>query len=129
MFYIFSAVLNDGMNIIVENFSAMHELDYNAVLAVTTPAAFFGIYHMNLIQTVYAGILGAVFAYFLEITGNIWASALLHMAANIWSLIFTEAAPWLLERNLSWILLIYVTLLCIMIAGTVYFQRKHEMRT
>ena len=97
--------------------------------AILISAAFFGIYHMNLIQTVYAGILGAVFAYFLEITGSIWASALLHMAANIWSLIFTEAAPWLLERNLSWILLIYVTLLCIMIAGTAYFQRKQEMRT
>ena len=86
--------------------------------AILISAAFFGIYH-----------LGAVFAYFLEITGSIWASALLHMAANIWSLVFTEAAPWLLERNLSWILLIYVTLLCIMIAGTAYFQRKQEMRT
>ena len=42
--------------------------------AILISAAFFGIYHMNLIQAVYAGILGAVFAYFLEITGSIWAS-------------------------------------------------------
>lgn len=66
--------------------------------AIIISAAFFGIYHMNLIQAVYAGILGAVFAYFLDITGSIWASALLHMGSNIWSLVFTEAAPWLLEK-------------------------------
>ena len=94
--------------------------------AIIISAAFFGIYHMNLIQAVYAGILGAVFAYFLDITGSIWASALLHMGSNIWSLVFTEAAPWLLEKNPSWILLIYGALLCVTAAGTGYFQKRRK---
>lgn len=94
--------------------------------AIVISAAFFGIYHMNLVQAVYAGILGAVFAYFLELTGSIWASVLLHMGSNIWSLVFTEAAPWLLEKYPAWILVIYAVLLCTVIAGTAYFQRKQE---
>ncbi len=47
----------------------------------------FGIYHGNLVQAVYAGILGMVFADFLEISGCLWSSVLLHMGANIWSLV------------------------------------------
>lgn len=94
--------------------------------AIIISAVFFGVYHMNLVQAVYAGILGAVFAYFLDITGSIWASVLLHMGSNIWSLVFEEASPWLLEKNPSWILLIYGALLCVIVAGTGYFQKRRK---
>lgn len=67
--------------------------------AAVISGVFFGIYHMNLVQAVYAGILGIVFAYFLELTGNLWSSVLLHMGANIWSLVMPELLVHIPEEN------------------------------
>lgn len=49
--------------------------------AIVISGLFFGIYHGNLVQGVYASILGCLFAYFLEQTGSLWTSVLLHMGA------------------------------------------------
>lgn len=92
--------------------------------AVVISGVFFGIYHMNLVQAVYAGILGMLFAYFMEITGSLWTSVLLHMGTNIWSLVFSAVAPWILEKDPVWILYLYVFLLFIMTAGILYFQKR-----
>ena len=50
----------------------------------------FGIYHGNLLQAIYASMLGMVFAYILEMSGIIWSCVLLHMGANVWSLIISQ---------------------------------------
>lgn len=42
-YFFFAATVNDGLNVIVGNFAAEHSLDYNALLASATPAAWFGI--------------------------------------------------------------------------------------
>lgn len=42
-YFFFAAMVNDGLNVIVANFSSEHGLDYNACLASATPAAWFGI--------------------------------------------------------------------------------------
>ena len=59
--------------------------------AVLLSAVFFGAYHMNVPQGIYAGVLGIFFAYYLEMTGNIWTSVLLHVGANVTSLMMQEA--------------------------------------
>lgn len=94
--------------------------------AAVISGAFFGLYHMNLLQAVYAGILGMIFAYMLETGKSLWASVLLHMGANIWSLVFSEMVLWLLERNPASILFIYVVLLCIVVFGLSYFQKRAQ---
>ena len=58
----------------------------------------FGIYHMNLLQGVYATIMGAFFALILEWRGNLFTSILLHMGANIWSLVVTDVMLYLLDH-------------------------------
>lgn len=69
--------------------------------AIGLSAFLFGIYHGNVIQFLYAGLLGACFAYCYYRLGSIWAPILLHMGANCWSVVLTylssyqEAAPWL----------------------------------
>ncbi len=50
----------------------------------------FGIYHGNILQAVYAAMLGFMFAYLLEMTGNLWSCILLHIGANVWSLVYPE---------------------------------------
>lgn len=86
----------------------------------------FGIYHGNLIQAVYASILGAAFAYVLEMSGNLWSCVLLHIGANVWSLILSEFGMRLLEENYGIQILLgaYLILFVTMIFGLSYFVKK-----
>lgn len=45
-------------------------------------AALFGIYHMNIVQGIYAGVFGLVLAYVFEKTESIWGCYILHAAFN-----------------------------------------------
>lgn len=92
----------------------------------------FGIYHGNLVQGFYASLLGILFAYYLDVCRSIYASLLLHIGANIWSVIWSDLAEILLSANPSYstelILMIYAVLLAILILGTNYFHRKKKER-
>ena len=94
--------------------------------AIVISGLFFGIYHGNLVQGVYASILGCLFAYFLEQTGSLWTSVLLHMGANIWSLVLPELAAWLLDRYPMGIAVMLVLLLTGMCAGISYFRNRSD---
>jgi hypothetical protein len=62
-------------------------------LAALISAVLFGIYHMNLLQFIYATCLGLLLAYVYEQFRTIFAPILLHAAANAFSiLISTNAA-------------------------------------
>ena len=100
--------------------------DYTRVAtAAVISGVFFGVYHMNLTHAVYAGILGFVFAYFLEITGSLWASVLLHMGANIWSLILPELLLRMPEEQMITAAMgIYLVLLCVLGTGSSYFKKR-----
>mgnify|MGYP000523737955 CR=1 FL=1 len=52
---------------------------FSVLVSAVISAAFFGIYHGNVLQAVYAFILGALFAWFLEMGGNKWTSVLMHI--------------------------------------------------
>lgn len=88
----------------------------------------FGIYHGNLVQAVYAGLLGMVFAYFLDISGCLWSSVLLHMGANIWSLVSSYLYSWILDTNPSAIMLLLLLLLTVLIFGFSYFTKRVQGR-
>mgnify|MGYP000730154661 CR=1 FL=1 len=84
----------------------------------------FGIYHGNLVQAVYASLLGIVFAYILDISGCLWSSVLLHMGANIWSLISPDLYTWIIARNPAAIMILFLILLMVMILGCFLFYKK-----
>ena len=48
-------------------------------VAAVISGLIFGIYHGNIVQGIYASILGTAFAWILEMSGNIYSSMLLHM--------------------------------------------------
>lgn len=52
-------------------------------------ALLFAISHGNLVQGIYAGLLGLMMAWTYERCGTLWASILFHMAANIGSVLLT----------------------------------------
>lgn len=90
---------------------------------------FFGVYHGNLLQGIYATIMGAVFALLMEWSGSLSASALLHIGANIWSVILSEKSDWFVEERGPLILGITMILYLLCLAFTFsYFGEKYRRR-
>lgn len=94
--------------------------------AMFLSGALFGIYHGDVMQGLYAAVLGAVFAWFLEVTGNLLSCVLLHIGANTWGVVFSAYGMSWLEKGggqIVWILL--GILLLSLLAGIPYFQGKY----
>lgn len=58
--------------------------------AAVLSALIFGILHFNLVQGVYAFVLGIILAHIVYKTGSLSAAAAAHMAANLVSVLWTE---------------------------------------
>lgn len=58
--------------------------------AIIASSVIFGLMHYNLVQFVYALILGVYFAYLLEKTGEIWTCMLGHIVANLSGVVLTN---------------------------------------
>lgn len=56
------------------------------VTAIILSSLAFGLYHGNMVQFLYASLLGSLLAVIYHRTGTLWTSILAHMAANLWSL-------------------------------------------
>ena len=74
--------------------------------AVGISAFLFGVYHGNVLQFLYAGVLGACFAYCYYRLGSLWAPILLHIGANSWSVILTKLAEKVQSAQLGYFLLL-----------------------
>lgn len=97
------------------------------VLAALYSTIVFAVIHGNMVQMVYAFVMGMVFAYAYEKYGSVKAPILAHITANMVSLICTEADSfgWMLEDSLR---IKLVTIACAAIASTMYvlIQRMNE---
>lgn len=60
----------------------------NAGVIVSSLA--FGLYHGNMVQFIFAALLGAVMAIFYEKTDNLWVPIMLHIGVNITSTLLSE---------------------------------------
>ena len=60
------------------------------VISVVFSALMFGVYHGNLAQGIYAGILGVVFALCMEKFKSVLAPILAHVLANVFSILFSS---------------------------------------
>lgn len=61
----------------------------NFWVAALVSSAFFGLYHMNLAQGIFAFLFGIMLAAVYDKFQNLWAPILLHFAANVLSVILT----------------------------------------
>lgn len=97
--------------------------------AIVISGLLFGVYHGNILQFIYASMLGCLFAYFMEMTGSLYASVLLHIGANVWSLVYTEFGFWLLQSSaVSVLTVVNFVLLLMLLGGTQYFTRAGQKR-
>lgn len=80
-------------------------------------ALLFGIYHMNIVQGVYAFVLGLLFGYFVKQTRSIWSSVALHAVVNgsavLLQNILPESETETSSIPLMWIFLIVGTLVIV----------------
>ena len=101
-------------------------------VAALISSAFFGIYHGNVMQAIYAGLLGMFFALALEMTGNIWSSVILHVSANVFSLVMQEAAAleeYLGESDAELLIgLIAIALLVVLIVAPIRLKKIGKKR-
>lgn len=98
-----------GLGIIVPMFE---ELLYRGVIynrmkvnlppigAVIVSALIFGTMHGNMVQIIYATVLGVVFAWLYDVYKSIWAPILAHMIMNMSSIILSKANvfDWIFEE-------------------------------
>ncbi len=97
--------------------------------SIVISALLFGAYHGNISQFIYASILGCLFAYFMEMSGSLHAPVLLHIGANIWSLVYSELALWLLQTSAAWVIAgINLVCLLVFIWGFRYFKEIGKER-
>lgn len=64
----------------------------NLILAIIVQALVFGIYHGNMLQFIYASILGVFLALAYVWTDSLWAPILIHMLFNSSSLILSKVS-------------------------------------
>ena len=62
--------------------------------AIVLSAVIFGVMHWNVVQFLYAGILGLLLAWLLERTGFLYAPVLAHIGANVMAVVRSETG-WL----------------------------------
>ena len=75
--------------------------------ALWISALFFGLFHGNLLQAIYAGILGVLFALLYERFQSLWAAILAHAGGNLLSLAVSEVEElqWFYETDARMLLL------------------------
>lgn len=74
---------------------------YSFLISAVVSALIFGGLHLNLVQFVYAFVMGYLFAFFFEQSGKVWFAIIAHVAANLTSLITTwmGSASWLFDHG------------------------------
>lgn len=95
--------------------------------AALLSALLFGAYHMNLTQGIYAAILGFGFACFLEFSGSLFSSVLLHIGANIWVLLLSEEKVLgMLQNNTLLLPFLLALFLAALLFGTAHFSGRYR---
>ncbi len=84
--------------------------------AALLSALLFGVLHFNIVQCVYAFVLGILLAHIVHKTGSLLAAAAAHMAANLVSVLWTET-DWLDLLNQSGGRLYVAALVCLALMG------------
>lgn len=99
--------------------------------AIILSALFFGLYHGNIVQFLYASILGMLLALMYHRTGTLWTAIVAHMAANLWSLFGYEWWNHFMHQNtMLFVLGILLEVFMCMIPGYwIFFDRKKLARS
>ena len=98
----------------------------NVPQAVFLSALLFGLIHFNIVQFVYAFLLGLVLAAFMYKSGHVYAAMIGHITANAFAVIRTETGilKWTVDGSvMAWV----VSVMCLGIGAVIfYYYVKHS---
>lgn len=100
----------------------------NVKWGILLSSLIFGLYHGNMIQFIYAAIMGAVFAWLYEKTGRLKVPIMAHMAANIWSVALSSLLGTTTEVGIFFIFFLVMELV-VAIWGFRYFENYQMQET
>ena len=97
-------------------------------MAIVLSGLLFGIYHGNMIQFLYASLLGILLSLIYHRTGTLWTPILAHVVANLWSLFGNEWWDSLWSKLPFGIIigLVIELLLCVIPAYWILADRRKE---
>ena len=101
----------------------------NVPQAVFLSALLFGLIHFNIVQFVYAFLLGLVLAAFMYKSGHVYAAMIGHITANAFAVIRTETG--ILKRTVDGSIMAWVvSVMCLGIGAVIfYYYAKHTEGT
>lgn len=93
--------------------------DRSFIGAMISSAFIFGLYHMNLVQTIYAIVCGLLLAYLYEKYGSLKAPILAHVLMNIVVCVLSDvnAFTWMFSQPIR---MAIITIACAMIGSSVF---------
>ncbi|MBL4933583.1 CPBP family intramembrane glutamic endopeptidase [Clostridium paridis] len=94
--------------------------------AIIAQGVLFGIYHLNLLQGIYAAILGCILGLIYQMTKSLWSNIIVHMTFN---LLGVFVMPYVLDKT-SWFVIGYIILGAILtgiILRYIYKKTKVEI--
>lgn len=101
----------------------------NVPQAVFLSALLFGLIHFNIVQFVYAFLLGLVLAAFMYKSGHVYAAMIGHITANAFAVIRTETGilKWTVDGSvMAWV----VSVMCLGVGVVIfYYYAKHTEGT
>lgn len=102
---------------------------FGDMFALVSSALIFGIFHLNLIQTPYAFILGLCIGYFVMRTGSLWVGVIMHFLNNSIATVLTLAEPYCSEEMFLFINLAYslAAVMCGIIALCLLLVKYRDM--
>lgn len=93
--------------------------------AIVISGVMFGLYHGNVVQALYASVLGILMAVLVELTGTLWSSILFHMGANLISILYSSYAVALAGWNQGIALAAFLLLQLVLFwVGSFYFLNR-----
>ena len=103
-------------------------VSYGAAPALFFSSLIFGIFHGNLVQGVYAFLVGLYLAYVYTETGNLFYCICIHMLANLSSIVLSRMAFWEGAEYLSVVVVFFFLVLFGACIYSLFYLRKRKNR-
>lgn len=97
--------------------------------AAIVSAVIFGALHFNVVQFIYASLMGLLLVYFLEKTHNLSGAILAHMGANLFTVIRTETGFLDFVEKSPVIFWIFTIITAIIFGGIIFILQKKDKRS
>lgn len=93
-------------------------------VAIVVSALLFGAYHENMVQFIYATILGLLLAFVLSKTGSISVPIVGHIIANLWSIVVSRLIPIVVTMDVIAKYVVLVGLIVVSAVALIYIIRN-----